>query len=310
MAIKLRLIIFFCFSIETEEGLKTSPQYCIQLARILQYLECPQYLRKFFFPLHKDLKFSGLLNPLDAPHHLRQYNEFNFREGVISNKPFKDNKGSFVNIGLLNDCLIDTHLPAGLRVTVKLNDDQDLKSKKLRGTVVPPSQPRLDTGIYWGYNVRIAETLTEIFNQSPYENGYDLTIGTSDKGRSVHQIENKSMNYNHALIVFGGLQGLESAIENDDKVNVDDPSELFQEYVNVVPGQGSRTIRTEEAILIAMASLEGKLNPSVESMVFNCMEAIPQSEDTGVKQIERLKHKVAIPLTRSDDNKVDLSRFD
>lgn len=52
---------------------------CLQLARILQYLECPQYLRKFFFPLHKDLKYTGLLNPLDAPHHLRQQSEFIFR---------------------------------------------------------------------------------------------------------------------------------------------------------------------------------------------------------------------------------------
>lgn len=52
---------------------------CVQLARILQYLECPQYLRKFFFPLHNDLKFTGLLNPLDAPHHLRQQSEFVFR---------------------------------------------------------------------------------------------------------------------------------------------------------------------------------------------------------------------------------------
>lgn len=52
---------------------------CLQLARILQYLECPQYLRKSFFPIHKDLKFSGLLNPLDAPHHLRQQNDFIFR---------------------------------------------------------------------------------------------------------------------------------------------------------------------------------------------------------------------------------------
>lgn len=52
---------------------------CLQMARILQYLECPQYLRKSFFPIHKDLKFTGLLNPLDAPHHLRQQNDFIFR---------------------------------------------------------------------------------------------------------------------------------------------------------------------------------------------------------------------------------------
>lgn len=31
----------------------------IQLARILQYLECPQYLRKSFFPKHVDLQYAG-----------------------------------------------------------------------------------------------------------------------------------------------------------------------------------------------------------------------------------------------------------
>lgn len=53
-------------------GMKRPGHGCIQLARVLQYLECPQYLRKYFFPLHKDLEFAGVLNPLDAPHHLRQ----------------------------------------------------------------------------------------------------------------------------------------------------------------------------------------------------------------------------------------------
>jgi len=41
------------------------------LARVLQYLETPQYLRKALFPMHKDLRYAGLLNPLDAPHHVR-----------------------------------------------------------------------------------------------------------------------------------------------------------------------------------------------------------------------------------------------
>lgn len=62
-----------------EESSETVQYCCLQLARILQYLECPQYLRKDFFPIHKDLKFSGLLNPLDAPHHLRMQNDFIFR---------------------------------------------------------------------------------------------------------------------------------------------------------------------------------------------------------------------------------------
>lgn len=69
-------------TLEDIAGTKTGRQCCIQLGRILQYLECPQYLRKFFFPIHKDLKFAGILNPLDAPHHLRVNNEFEFRQVV------------------------------------------------------------------------------------------------------------------------------------------------------------------------------------------------------------------------------------
>lgn len=65
--------------LEETDGVKIARKSCVQLARILQYLECPQYLRKHFFPIHKDLEFAGLLNPLDAPHHLRQSNDFRFR---------------------------------------------------------------------------------------------------------------------------------------------------------------------------------------------------------------------------------------
>lgn len=32
---------------------------CLQMARILQYLECPQYLRKQIIPIHKDLRYVG-----------------------------------------------------------------------------------------------------------------------------------------------------------------------------------------------------------------------------------------------------------
>lgn len=65
--------------LEEADGVKVARKSCVQLARILQYLECPQYLRKHFFPIHKDLEFAGLLNPLDAPHHLRMSNDFKFR---------------------------------------------------------------------------------------------------------------------------------------------------------------------------------------------------------------------------------------
>lgn len=91
---------------------------------------------------------------------------------------------------------------------------------------------------------------------------YDLTIGTSDKGTSVDEFECPP--YQHLLVLFGGLQGLEAALENDDALNLDDPSLLFDHYLNTLPAQGSRTIRTEEAILVSLAALRPKLNPKVK----------------------------------------------
>jgi len=267
-----------------DDGDKRVRRCASQFAKILQYLECPQYLRKTFFPMHKDLQYSGLLNPLDSQHHLRQTNDFLYREGVTVNKKVKEGSQTcFVNVGLLHDVKVNQKLEENLRVTVKMDPGQDLKAKKLHGTIVPPTEPRRETGIYWGYSVRIASSLTEIFTKSPYEGGYDLTIGTSDKGDLVSSLENNSLEFHHALIVFGGLQGLESALESDDKLEIDDPSLLFDHYLNTVPRQGSRTVRTEEAILISLAALEEKWKPKVKCKDFKNSESIAQSEDTGVK---------------------------
>lgn len=63
--------------------------------------------------------------------------------------------------------------------------------------------------------------------------------------------------------MFGGLAGIEAALEADDVLTVDDPALLFDYYLNTCPDQGSRTIRTEEAILITLAELRTRLQPKV-----------------------------------------------
>ncbi|XP_016929818.2 putative methyltransferase C9orf114 [Drosophila suzukii] len=261
-------------------GTGTVRSSSLQLARILQYLECPQYLRKYFFPLHKDLKYSGLLNPLDTPHHLRMQSKFRYREGVICDKKAKEGH-SYANVGLLNDVMVDKAIEPGVRVTVKM-EPQNESSRKQRGTLVSPDEPRRETGVYWGYQVRIAHSLSEIFTKSPYDSGYDVTLGTSDRGTNVHDVPSQSYSFKHMLIVFGGLQGLESALANDEKLTVDDPELLFDHYVNVLPRQGSRTIRTEEALLIALAALQEKLKPEVADVETDLSDLLPKSEDTGI----------------------------
>lgn len=230
---------------------------CEQLARYLQYMECPQYLRKHLFPLHRDLKFVGITCPLDAPHHLRQNDDFSFREGVVTPK---QGKCSYVNVGLLQDVRVNKALMPGTRVTVQLQPQKE-GSKKRYGEVVPPSLPREVLGVYWGYSVRLATSLSEVFTKAPYQEGYDLTIGTSDKGDSIKDCAASEFHgFKHILIVFGGLEGLEAALENDDNLNIDNVSLLFDKYLNTCPNQGTRTIRTEEAVVISLALIIPKIN--------------------------------------------------
>lgn len=120
---------------------------------------------------------------------------------------------------------------------------------------------------------------------------YDLTIGTSDKGSSIDEI--KEVSYKHVLIVFGGLYGLEQALESDEQLNVDEPSLLFDHYINSLPYQGSRTIRTEEAILVTLAALRPKMSPKN-----------PPKDFTSFKD-----YKVSFSSTE-DNISQDLARFD
>ncbi|XP_026052700.1 LOW QUALITY PROTEIN: putative methyltransferase C9orf114 [Carassius auratus] len=245
-------------SVEGEfRGIGKKGQGCVQLARILQYLECPQYLRKSFFPKHRDLQFAGLLNPLDSPHHMRIDEEVEFREGVVLDHPCKPGKGSFVNCGMRKEVQIDKQLKAGLRVTVRLNNSQNKEGRVYKGVVVAPHVPRTEGGLYWGYSVRLASCLSAVFTECPYTDGYDLTIGTSERGKNADHATLPP--FKHMLVVFGGLQGLEASVDTDENLNVTDPSVLFDLYLNTCPGQGSRTIRTEEAILISLSGLRQKI---------------------------------------------------
>lgn len=47
-----------------------------------------------FFP------HTGLLNPLDSPHHMRIDDESEYREGIVLDRPSKQGKGSLVNCGM------------------------------------------------------------------------------------------------------------------------------------------------------------------------------------------------------------------
>lgn len=59
-------------------------------------------------------------------------------------------------------------------------------------------------------------------------------------------------------LLLSGVKGLETALKVDKNLDTEDPEPLFDLYLNTCPYQGSRTIRTEEAILVTLSALRPK----------------------------------------------------
>ena len=59
------------------------------------------------------------------------------------------------------------------------------------------------------------------------------------------------------FFVVAVVQGIEATVDADESLQLpgSESSALFDMWVNTCPGQGSRTIRTEEAVLITLARL-------------------------------------------------------
>jgi predicted SPOUT superfamily RNA methylase MTH1 len=88
-------------------------------------------------------------------------------------------------------------------------------------------------------------------------------VGTSERGSIQSACELQLPPHQHLLVAFGGPQGLEDCLNRDTQKPAADVRELFDVWVNTCPGQGSRTIRTEEALLISLAYLQPSLKANL-----------------------------------------------
>ncbi|GLU08843.1 hypothetical protein SLE2022_257280 [Rubroshorea leprosula] len=233
------------------------------LVRILRYLETPQYLRKALFPVHSNLRFVGMLPPLDAPHHLRKHEWATYREGITLKEKATNSSATVVDVGLSKNVLVEQVLEPGIRVTVAMGRNNNLDSDLPR-QVVSSSKPREDAGMYWGYKVRYASNISSVFRDCPYKGGYDHLIGTSEHGLIVNSSQLTIPAFRHLLIAFGGLAGLEESIEEDNDLKGKSACDVFNLYLNTCPHQGSRTIRTEEAIFISLQYFQEPINRALQ----------------------------------------------
>ncbi|KAJ8105029.1 hypothetical protein ONZ43_g7586 [Nemania bipapillata] len=233
---------------------------CGYLDHLLQYMEMPPFMRRTLLPLHPNLKAAGLMTSLDIPSHPHHTDWLPYCEGVTTSGATADGTGTLVDVGRKDPVTISQDIPPKTRITLQMNQDD-----WATGEPVDPIAPRTEGGFYWGYAVRRCKTLSAVFEECAYEGGYDLSIGTSERGLSVSEAfperkRREPYNFNHLIVVFGGPRGIEYAAENDPAlqeigISRGRTKELFDYWVNILPGQGSRAIRTEEALFIGLSGL-------------------------------------------------------
>ncbi|KAI2632769.1 putative RNA methyltransferase [Xylaria nigripes] len=232
---------------------------CGYLDHLLQYIEMPPFMRRILLPLHPNLKTVGLIASLDIPSHPHHSDLLPYCEGVTTSNTPANGSGTLVDVGRKEPIIIPQDVPTKTRITLQVDKNDPCKAEP-----VDPATPRTKRGYYWGFTTRRCKSLASIFEECKFEGGYDMSIGTSERGLPISaafpESAKGSFNFNHLVIIFGGPRGLEYAAENDTALQGMGilgrrTKELFDHWVNILPGQGSRTIRTDEALFIGLSAL-------------------------------------------------------
>lgn len=217
----------------------------LELCRqILAFIETPQYLRKRIFGLSPNLKFTGILPPLQTPPHnvprlLQECKVGDVRDGVVI-----EGRGSnlLIDVGLERALECSGNLQPQTRITVRITN----LDKNFVGEIVDEAK----ISIYWGYRVRQPKfRLSDLLEMEKF----DLKIGTSRYGTRIldvwSQISDSMKNAGSVLIAFGSPRlGLREILGQEGK----DPRSVFDFFINTLPGQNVATVRTEEALLVTL----------------------------------------------------------
>lgn len=215
------------------------------ITRILQYIECPQYLRKRLFPLSRDTAAVGVLSPLATPHHnrSRELKANEIREAVI----FLHQKRVVADVG--GPQLLEVLSPPKkslknqiVRVTTKIH-----KNREGFKAIILPRSPK---NVYWGFTVHSsAATLGKILLDRP-----EYKIATSRSCQPISSFIDELKKPKGLLVVFGGpYKGIPEMVKAEGKK----VSELFDCCFKILQNYGTRSLRLEEAMMITFSKLDG-----------------------------------------------------
>ncbi|WP_052883372.1 putative RNA uridine N3 methyltransferase [Infirmifilum uzonense] len=213
---------------------------CGKVAEVLKALETPQYLRRRLIPIKKELKYIGLVPPLAIPPHQLRRDDYDLREGVVI---ARHGKSLLIDAGLEKPLLVEGNAAVGKRVTIR---------RELNGwSLVQPS----DLNIYWNFRISCFKDLLSVVET--YRKKDFLIVATSRRGEGLTYEKLNSIKgelikrgSKGVLFLFGSWRkGLfEIASEHNQSLQ-----ELSDYILNTLPCQGTRSVRTEEAVLATLS---------------------------------------------------------
>lgn len=251
------------------------------LKLILEYLDTPQYLRKLLYPMSPELKYAGLLEPLNSPHHMQRIKidaikEGDLRIGVVRNHPdnstiFKNtskygivnNQRSKRRLGIQNKTngLNSQHVDVGLDYLIPFIGESQIGQKltvkffgKFPNIFAQEASEKDLKKKYWGYQVHVCQSLFDFLKKQINKK---CILLTSREGKNLKEVESnfkKLLNHynNNLLVVYGSpKKDINEICTNISKI-VDNNSGF---YVNLFSEQHTKTIRLEEAMLGSLSIL-------------------------------------------------------
>ncbi len=214
---------------------------------LLEYFRTPPYLRKKVYPLKKELRYAGLAPPLQIPTHLASSTPVKgeVREGIVVRST---KKTIIVDVGLpsLIEIEKDTKYRKGERVFLEVTGVDPVSFRIISYKKKP---------VYLGYNVKIVGDLPK-FVHSEREKGRTYFIGTSRMGRpawrNVGSIVDGVIEESNVYVVFG--EPYRGLYEIGKEMGFD-PDSLFDDVYNFIPGQGTKSVRIEEALFVVLQTI-------------------------------------------------------
>ena len=218
------------------------------ITTILNYMNTPPYLRKILFGIDSKLKFAGILPPLRTPNHPLNSKSKNlrigeYREGIIIGK---NKEGMNVEIGVDKTALLrEKDWKVGNQVLIQIiKTEKQIEIQSIDKSEIP---------IYWGFSVNIEKK--SLFNITKNRE-FDLVLATSIKGNSfsknLSKIQTKIKKARNILLEFGSPNKGLFEIAKDESIDLSKETDFI---LNIIPKQGTATVRTEEAVFATLSIL-------------------------------------------------------